>query len=142
MDYPNKKTRRSYGVFLNNYFKTIKTDPTTYFDNGRDFEADVTTFWHDMVNRNIPPLSINQTLSVVRMFLEENNVVIPKKTWKKIKKKTKGSRAQTMDRVPTNHELKQILSHGGAKERALFFTDIFNGPLPKKSGSERFDRFR
>ena len=37
----SKNTKSMYEVHLNQYFKIIDTNPNTYFDNGRDYEADV-----------------------------------------------------------------------------------------------------
>jgi len=126
-EYPSKKTSHSYRSYLNHFFRIINADPNTYFDEKRDYKQDVTVFWQHLMSDNRPPLSIKQKLMVIKLFLEENDIVIPKKTWKNFKRRVKGTRARTTDRVPTNKELKEILTHGNAMKRALFLMAASTG---------------
>jgi integrase len=127
VDYTNPKTANSYRTHLNNYFKGIERNPETYFNDDRDYEKDVKKYWREMTNNDTPPLSIKMNLCVVRNFLQDNNVIIDRSTWKKIRLNTKGSRARTMDAAPSNHQLKEILLHGTAKERAIFLIAASSG---------------
>lgn len=126
-NYPSKKTNKAYKTVLNGYFRIIKANPNTYFDRKREYEKDIEKYWQHLIKEKRPPLSIKQKLMVVKTFLDEYEVIIPKKTWKKFRRKTKGTRAATMDSVPTNNQLKKILSHGKAMERALFLIASSSG---------------
>ena len=127
VDYTNLKTANSYRTHLNNYFKGIECNPETYFNDNRDYEKDVKKYWREMTNNDTPPLSIKMNLCVVRNFLQDNNVIIDRSIWKKIRLNTKGSRARTMDVAPSNHQLKEILLHGTAKERTIFLMAASSG---------------
>jgi len=117
-DYSNSSTRNSYRGHLKKFFNTIEADPEQYFNNGRDHEQDVKTFWKAIIDE--PPCTRNMRISCVRTFLVENDVNIKPKIWKNFKKRAKGNRPVTMDIVPTNVQLKKILAHGGVKESSLF----------------------
>jgi len=67
-----------------------------------------------------PPKTIRTALAAVKMFLLENDIEIPQKFWIKLRRRMKGTRAQTQETIPTNHQLKEILQHGETKARALF----------------------
>ena len=128
-DYPVNRTKANYRGTLNNFFKSINVEnPDGYISDGkesRDYKADVTTFWKSMEGK--PPLSIIGGMSVVKMFLEFHEIDIPKKIWKSLRRKTRGHRARTQDMAPSPFQLKQILSHGGALERAVFLVSSSSG---------------
>lgn len=111
-------TQTVYKSHLKSFFKSIDADPKTYFDGERDYEADVTQFWLSMKDR--PPKTIHSAIHAVKSFLREYDIEIPYKFWNKINRRTKGSRAVTIEEIPTNSQLKEILQHGGIKARALF----------------------
>jgi len=126
MDYPIKRTQDNYRSQLNNYFKSLKIkDVNKYFDSGRDYKADVETYWHSMNGK--PLLTIKTSMSIVKSFLEFNEIDIPNKTWKSLRRKTKGNRARTMDKAPTNSELKKILQHGSVLEKSIFLMGSSSG---------------
>ena len=116
--YSSKKTRTVYRNHLENYFKLLATTPDTYFKDGRDYEKDITDWWN--YNLKKAPMTCLARLSCVKMFLEENDILIPTKIIKRLKRKRKGNKPLTLDRIPTNSELKKILAHGGILEKALF----------------------
>lgn len=128
-DYPDKGTRANYRSQLNNFFRAINVkNPDKYISgckNGRDYKADVNVFWLSMNGR--PPKSIIFSMSIVKMFFEFHEIDIPKKVWRNLGRKTKGHRARTQDMAPSPFQLKQILSHGGALERAAFLISSSTG---------------
>ena len=79
------------------------------------------------MDRDTPPLSIKNAMSSVKVFLEENDVTIPKRTWKNLRNKMKGTRPLTIDLIPKPNELKRILQHATAKERAIFLISSSSG---------------
>lgn len=125
--YKGKSTYKSYKTHLNKFFKITNTDPDTYFKRKRNYTNDVKKLWNTLMERDTPPLSIHACLSVVRTFFEDNDIFISRRIWKNIRKRTRGSRALTIDRVPNNSQLKRILSHGTARERALFLVASSSG---------------
>lgn len=68
------------------------------------------------------PLTIKLKMSNIKAFLLENNVELPQKFWKKIQRHTKGSRAMTLNRIPTNAEFKKILLHSSIQGKAVFLS--------------------
>ena len=126
-EYTIQSTNRSYRVCLNRFFGAINADPNTYFEDNRDYEQDVKTLHAKLKKEKKPALSQKQTLMVVKTFLENYDVLIPKRKWKKTRKKIKGSRAATLDAAPTKKELKQILTHANAMKKSLFLIACSSG---------------
>jgi len=113
-----ESTIKNYRSSLNMYFKILKVNPDDYFKGNRDYKADVKTFWMS-ISKNAPKTRLNR-LSAIKNFLEEYDIDLPSKFWKKLKKRMQGSsRAITIDRIPTPYELRQILQHGDSMTRAI-----------------------
>lgn len=91
-----------------------------YFKEERDSEDDVNTFLNSLTG--LAPLTRKLKISNVKNFLIENDVELSQKFWKKTGRRIKGSRALTIDRIPTVEELKQILSHLPIQGKALYLT--------------------
>ena len=123
-DIDKTSTRRIYRNHINSFFDTLKLNPDTYFDDGRDYSEDLLSFWKEI--KHLAPITRAGRITCVRQFLEENDIQIQKKVWKKIKRQKKAI-PKTIDHVPTPTELKQILQHGGIKERALFLVMSSSG---------------
>jgi len=117
--YSSNNTKRMYQNSLNGYFKHIGVDSNTYFNQKRDYEEDIRGF-HVAIKDKYAPKSVRLKISVVKSFLIENEVELSQRFWRSISRKTRGSRALTLDKVPTNAELKSILTHTSGKGTALF----------------------
>ncbi|UCF13257.1 MAG: site-specific integrase [Thermoplasmatales archaeon] len=120
-----KRTRINYGWILRQYFREIKQIPETYFKKKRDYQSDVDKWWRQHLDE--VPKTRNTKLAIVRGLLEDNDVVFGKKYWLKLRKKRKGSRAATLDRVPTQSEFKTMLMHGDVKDKSLFLFTMSSG---------------
>ena len=59
-------------------------------------------------------------ITAVKSFLIENDFELSDRFWKRLGKRVKGSRALTLDKVPSNEELRKILSHMNIQGKALF----------------------
>lgn len=116
--YPNIKTRGVYRSCLNKFFQIMETSETQYFKKKRNYEQDINRFFI-AISEN-PPKTVRLYLSTLKLFLSENDVQFPEKFWRSIQRRIKGKRALTMDRIPSNEELKSILTHMDAKGKALF----------------------
>ena len=92
-DYPVEGTRANYRSRMNKFFRAIDVkNPNEYINNcrnGRDYEADVNTFWKSM--DGAPPLCIISAMSTIKMFLEFNEIDISKKDMEAIEKEDKRS---------------------------------------------------
>jgi len=64
----SESTQATYRSHLKSFFRTINTDPETYFDEERDYEADVTQFWMSLKGR--PPKTIHSAIHAVKSFLQ------------------------------------------------------------------------
>jgi len=89
-----------------------------YVKSKRNFEEDVRMF--ALYISDNAPLTQKVLLNGVRQFLEEYDIDIRKKIWKKIKNQRKGSKPLTIDKIPDNEDLKRILSDGNIKCKAYF----------------------
>src|SRR2546428_9535762 len=86
--------------------------------NVEAYKLDVERFYASMKDR--PPKTIQSRLSHVKMFLLRNHIDPGQLFWKDLKRKIRGTRAVTVDSVPTNKELRDILSHLPVHGKALF----------------------
>jgi len=123
--YSSNKTKSNYKSNLNVYFDLLKTRPETYFTKKRNYIEDMTK-WLDY-NQNKAPMTRSNRMTTIRLFLEDNDIEIPKKTWKQFQRKQKANKPITLDRIPTNQELKMILEHADLKGRALILTACSSG---------------
>jgi len=113
-----KRTRINYGWILRQYFREINQNPETYFKKKRDYKKDIDKWWDQHLNE--VPKTRHTKLAILRGFLDYNKIVFPKTDWLKLRRKKKGTRAATLDRVPTQAEFKSMLMHGDVKDKALF----------------------
>ena len=123
----SNSTIKGYRSHLNQYFKIIGAQPETYFTSQRNYEEDILKLWQSMKKNNYAPGSRKLRMCVVVNFLLDNDVVIKPRLLKSLKGRTKSVDKVTNDRIPTKQELREILSHGSAKERALFLLSISSG---------------
>ncbi|MEO5351233.1 MAG: tyrosine-type recombinase/integrase, partial [Magnetococcus sp. YQC-3] len=113
-----KRTQHNYGWILNQYFTEIKQNPNTYLSKKRDFQQDITEWWNQHIDE--VPKTRNTKLSILHSYFEHYEKTFPKKFWLGLRRKKKGSRAATLDRVPKPTEFKNMLLHGDIKDKALF----------------------
>lgn len=126
--YSSKHTARAYKQALTKYFNTVygeneaglEQHADKYFleEPTRNYREDIETFYVSIKNR--PPKSVRLMISAVRTFLIENDVELPEKFWRRLRKRIKGNRALTIDKVPSNLELRKILMHMPIQGKALF----------------------
>jgi len=144
---PSKGAKLGYKSNIKSFFRYLEPDPNfekqhnryigiplspkqrkfveNYFNNNRDYKKDVLNF---VISLNgSPSKTIRSKLQSVKGFLEWNDVELSNKNWKEIKNKIHGSRAVTIDKIPTKEELRKILSFATLKDKALFFTLIGSG---------------
>ena len=124
----SESTKLTYGSHLNKFFKTINAEPNTYFNTTKThkaYEKDVEKYWKSLKDR--PPMTTRCAICTVKKFFMENDINLKPEVWKTISNKTKGSRAITKIMVPTRQQLKELLGHGDAKSRALFFVLLSSG---------------
>jgi len=89
-----------------------------YFSENRNHEKDIQNFKQSL--NGSAPLTTKLKLSSIKTFFIEMEVELPLKFWRKMNRKVKGSRALTLDRIPTNAELKQLLLHMPIQGKALY----------------------
>jgi len=123
--FETKSTRKGHRSHLNQFFKIIEAEPKTYFQSNRNYEEDVIKLWYSM--SAYAPGSRKIRMSVVVNFLLDNNVQLKPRLLKSLKGRTKTVEKITDDVIPDKQELRKILSHGAAKERALFLLSISSG---------------
>jgi integrase len=125
--YDNYETKKNVKIAVRQFFKSVYPETTSenleeinqrYFSERRNIEEDVRNFLKSL--NGLAPLSIKLKMSIVKTFLTENDVELPQKFWKRINRMIKGSRALTLDRIPTIKEFKKILLHMPIQGKALY----------------------
>jgi len=126
-NYPNHSTNRNMRIAITNFFNAVYGEAKReqldalaerYFREERDYEEDTQKFMKSL--NGAAPLTIKLKVSNVKTFLLENDIELPQKFWNKINRRIKGSRALTLDRIPTNTELKQLLLHMPIQGKAAY----------------------
>ncbi|MCW4037309.1 MAG: site-specific integrase, partial [Candidatus Bathyarchaeota archaeon] len=130
--YTSKATIKSYKASLRNFFESLYGErkpleglAKRYVDEERDHEKDVHRFFISMKGR--APKTVRRNLSAIRTFLMENGVELPQLFWRRLRSRIQGSRAQTIDAVPSNADLKQIMMYLPLHGRALYLTLLSSG---------------
>ncbi len=129
--FSSTSTVRSYRSTLRRYFGTfypgvdLEKAVETYFDDDRNYQHDIQDFLG--VIKDEAPNSVKTRLSIVRTFLVENEVEVPEGFWRRLRRRVKGSRARTIDYIPTTDELRRIISHMPIQGQALFLTQLSSG---------------
>ncbi len=113
---------------LNQYFKIIEADPLTYFQDGRDYNADIEKLWKSMsMSKGYSPGSRKGRLCSVVNFLAYNDVTIKPSLLKILRNHTKQVENVTEDVLPQKQQLKEILEKAPILQRALFLFSISSG---------------
>jgi len=129
--YSSQSTVRAYKWGLEQFFRalgfkgTLEENAEAYMSQKRNYEEDVKAYFASLKGK--PPKSVDICLTAVRMFLMENGVELPAIFWRRLKGRRKGSRALMLDKVPSNAELRRILSHMDVKGKSLFLVLASSG---------------
>ncbi|MEM3760224.1 MAG: tyrosine-type recombinase/integrase [Candidatus Bathyarchaeia archaeon] len=131
--FTSQNTVRAYSWSLTEFFKTVygenegklEEHAERYFSEKRDYEQDIQRFLVAINGK--PPKTVRLMLTAVKSFLIENDVELPAKFWRRLIKRVRGSRALTLDKVPSNVELRRIITHMPVHGKALFLTLASSG---------------
>ncbi len=123
-NYEKKNSIKCHRLNLKYYFNFIGIEPDEYFNDNRDNNQDFIDYAQSI--KHLAPYTRSSRLSTVKLFFDENDVTLSTKTLKKTTSKIR-NRVQTIDNIPRPEEFKQILSHGTAKDRALFLFAATSG---------------
>jgi integrase len=129
--YESKVTKWNYKSMLSGYFSifynegTLEEKVEQYFNDKRDYEEDVRLYFSSILSR--PPKSVEVMMSMCKTFLADSDIEFPSRFWKELKRKKKGHGAVTLDKVPTQEELRRIVTHLSLDGRAFFLTLASSG---------------
>ena len=129
--YSSPNTVRAYKWGLEQFFKclgfkgSLEENAEAYFKEKRNYEEDVTKYFASLKGK--PPKSVSICLTSVKMFLMENGVELSALFWRRLQGRNKGKRALMLDKVPSNAELRRILSHMDVKGKSLFLVLASSG---------------
>ncbi len=126
--YRSENTARTYRWALTEFFKTVygedegklEQHAERYFKEKRNVEEDIHSFFASIKGK--PPKTVRLMLAAVRTFLVECNVELPQKFWRRLRVRIRGSRALTLDRVPSNRELRRVMMHLPVHGKALYLS--------------------
>ncbi len=126
--YESKSTQMTYRSALKKFLTITGYKNKTfedYFQDNRDYEEDIENFLTKL--NGSPPKSVRLHINVVKIYFKKNKIRFEDDFWEDLSKRIKGKMARTKDRIPTNEELRQILTHCDAKGKALFLTLASSG---------------
>ena len=130
--YESKNTVRCYEASLKDYFKMVYGErkpledlAERYFSEKRNYEEDMQNFLVEI--KSLAPKTVKLKLSAIKTFLLENGVELSQMFWRRLGGRVKGSRALTLDKVPSNVELRKIMMHLPIQGKALFLSMASSG---------------
>jgi len=131
--YKSKKTVVAYKSHLKRFFshvygveiKDLEAAAERYFSEQRDYEADVQSLLTAIKDK--PHFTVRSILTAVRTFLVENDVELSEKFWRRVRRRIKGSRATSEEKVPDKAELRKILLHMPIHGRTLALVLLSSG---------------
>ena len=104
---------------------SLEENARAYFNQKRVYEEDLKTFLASLKGK--PPKNVEFCLTTVRVFLMENGIDLPVAFWRRLKGRRSGTRALLLGKVPSNAELRRILSHMDVKDKSLFLVLASSG---------------
>jgi len=105
--------------------KSLNAQAEAYFSENRDYERDIQEFLNAISKQ--APKTVKVKVSAIRVFLSENNIEPKQKFWRRIRRRIRGSRALTMDKTPSNQELRKIIKHLPVQGEAFALTLASSG---------------
>ena len=142
--YSSKETIKAYRSALKNFFETVygKREPLEelaerYFNETRDYNVDVQNFLANI--KEFAPKSVRLKLTAIKVFLMENHVELPQSFWRKLRRRIRGNRALTLDKVPSNKELKSILTHLPIHAKAFYLSLASSGMRIGEAGELKLE---
>jgi integrase len=121
-------TYNTFKSYIKRYFNTVKSDPKTYTNENKEkIKSDIKIFVQYEKNKGTPTTTLRTCIDTLKSFLDEYEIELPKKFWKRINKRVGTARITMIDKIPTNDELKQILQHANLNAKALFLTLATSG---------------
>ena len=128
--YQSKNTKKSYRLAIAQFLQSVYGEKVEngnldiyaerYLNEERNIESDFLSFLDAI--KHFAPKSIQLKLVSVKTFLMENDIELKTKFWRRLNRRVKGSRALTLDKVPTNKELRKIMIHLPIQGKALYLT--------------------
>ena len=115
--YNSKNTIKLNRCALNLFFKTINKKPNTYIKENQTYKEDIFKFQNSIYNKS--PRTITNYVHAVKLFLEEYDVELNNKFWKKLKRRGKGNKPLTQDIIPTHTQIKRMLFHANPMEKTI-----------------------
>lgn len=122
-----KRSKHVYGCTLRHYFDTIEADMNTYFDNGRNYEADIAQYIERRLEKKKASSSIRSDLSVIKCFLGEYDIELSPKFIRRMGKRIGSGARITQDRIMTKQELRDTLQFGDVRMRAIILVETSSG---------------
>ena len=134
--YASQNTVRSYRLAVKSLLQVVYQQDVTndaldsiadryVQEEGRNRQKDVEEFLVAIKDR--PPKTVRLFIAAVKTFLLENSIELPQVFWRRLGGRIRGSRALTLDKVPSNLELRKVLQHMAIQGKALFLVLASSG---------------
>ena len=128
-EFSNKNTRQQYCSAIRLFKKKLGIeDLGDYLESKPDPTAAIRKFVSSLQGK--PKKSLLTYTTVVKIFFQDNGIVIEDNQWKKLRRRgfiPKYARAETRDKKPTIQQLKKILNYMDIKGRAMVLFLLSSG---------------
>jgi len=134
-NYKSRNTVKCYTLGIKKFFESVygtKVEDSgleaisdRYLAEERNREEDVKRFINEL--GNIPPMTIRVYIAGLKAFLEENGTELPMRFWKQLRRQRARGRAWTMDKIPTNAELKKMVLEMPIQGKTLYLVLASSG---------------
>ena len=125
--YQSKSTKHTYGAGLRNFEYEMNIKLTKLLKKDKRTIQNTIEKYIIKLYKNKSGKTKSVYFKALKYYLERNEITLDKFFLKNIKNKIKDRYPATMDIIPTNQILREILEHGNVKDRALFLTLASSG---------------
>ena len=99
-------------------YSNLELTVSKYVSEDRNRQQDLNDFLVSLKGR--APKTVKLYLTAVRTFFLENEIELPRLFWRRLNSRVRGSRALTLDQVPSNLQLRKIVQHLPIHGKALY----------------------
>lgn len=120
--YGNVGTRDTCRAYLKSYFTALNEEPNKYLRKNPD-EIKQDLWNYTKLIENKPKKTQSAMLSVIKKYLNRNDIPIKDREWEDIRIRNnlvRGNRPITKKETPTAYDLKKVLSYADIKAKSLF----------------------
>lgn len=115
----NHNTKRTYQRGIELFFQTIKKNPESYFNNGHDYEKDISKYY--LTIESMPPMTKKNRINAIRQFFGTmDRTTKDLEIWDTISYRLRGADKISEETPLDVNDLRKILQYGDIGAKAMF----------------------